>query len=132
MALPSAFRVAVLPLGAGAGAALADRVGRALRLDTEAGEALESPVQVLDRDRDVAVAGPDLVGIGDIVVVRELEPGAVAGQAHEDVGRLVADRHPVEDLEAELLVEVDRCLRVEDAVTGVDQLGHGRRLSLHL
>ena len=37
----------------------------------------------------------------------QLEPRPVSGQAHEDVRRVVADRHPPQDLEAELLVEGD-------------------------
>ena len=63
-------------------------------------------VHVLDRERDVVVARAELVGL-DAVVVGQLEAVAVAGQAHEDVDRLVADRHAAALLEAERLVEGD-------------------------
>ena len=54
-------------------------------------QALEGRVEIVDRDRDVAVARAELVGV-DAEVVGQLEPVAVAGQAHEDVDGLVADR----------------------------------------
>src|SRR5919204_5254602 len=60
-------------------AALGDGVRRALGLDARAGEPLEGPVEVVDRDRDVAIAGADLVRLGAAVVVGQLEAGAVAG-----------------------------------------------------
>src|SRR6185436_14723596 len=69
-------------------AALADAVRRALRLDPLLREPRERPVHVVDGDRDVAVAGAELVRV-DAEVVRQLEPVAVARQAHEDVDRLV-------------------------------------------
>src|SRR4051812_15550332 len=84
-------------------AALANRVGRLLGLDAHAREALQGPVHVLDGDRDVVVAGAEVVGV-DAVVVGQLEPPAVAGEAHEDVDRLVADGEAADLLEAELLV----------------------------
>jgi hypothetical protein len=74
----------------------------------------------------VVVAGAELVGV-DAVVVRQLEPIAVAGQAHEDVDRLVADRHPAPLLEPERLVELDGAVDLADPVAGVNQL-HARRL----
>ena len=74
--------------------------------------------------RDVVVAGAQLVRV-DAEVVGQLQARAVAGEAHEDVDRLVADRHPADLLESEGLVEGDRPVDVADAVAGVDQLGHG-------
>src|SRR4051812_29499147 len=109
---------------ADAGAALADGVGRPLRLDPLLRERAESAVEVVDRDRDVAVAGADLIGAVLVLVPGQLEPRAVARESHEDVDRLVADREPGELLEAELLVEADRAIDVRDAVAGVDQLAH--------
>ena len=106
-------------------AALAHLVGRLLGLDALAGKALERPVQVLDGHGDVVVAGAHLVRV-DAVVVGQLQPRAVAGEAHEHVDGLVADGHPPELLEAQLLVEGDRLVDVADAVTGVDQLAHAR------
>ena len=87
-------------------AALAHPVRRLLGLDALARRAAERAVEVVDGQRDVVVAGAELVGV-DAVVVGQLEPVAVAGQAHEDVDRLVADRHPAALLEAERLVEGD-------------------------
>src|SRR5581483_10148163 len=79
----------------------------------------------VDRYGYVAVAGPDLVGPVLVLVPGQLEPRAVAGEAHEDVDRLVADGDPPDLLEAELLVEVNRAIDLLDAVAGVDQLAHG-------
>ena len=56
------------------------------------------------------------------MVVGQLEPVAVARQAHEDVDRLLADRHPAALLEAERLVEGDGAVDVADPVAGVDEL----------
>jgi L-alanine-DL-glutamate epimerase-like enolase superfamily enzyme len=75
----------------------------------------------------MAVAGADLVGLVAADVVGQLEPRPVAGQAHEDVDRLLADRDPADLLEAEPLVEGDRAVEVSDPVAGVDQFGHGRQ-----
>ena len=58
------------------------------------------------------------------MVVGQLEARVLAGQAHEDVDRLVADRHPAGLLEAELLVEGDRAVDVADPVAGVEVGGH--------
>src|SRR3954454_252498 len=107
-------------------AAVADRVGRPLGLDADARQALERRVQVVDRERDVPVAGPDVVGLVLVPVPGELEPRPVAGQAHEDVDRLVADRNPPHLLESELLVEAHRPVDLDDPVARVDQLGHAR------
>jgi hypothetical protein len=75
----------------------------------------ERLVHVRHGDGDVVVARPELV-LGDAVVVGQLEARAVAGQAHEDVDRLVADRLAAELLEAERLVERDRAVDIADAV----------------
>ena len=63
------------------------------------------------------------------MVVGQLEARVLAGQRHEDVDRLVADRHPPHLLEAELLVEGDRAVDVADPVAGVEEAGQ-RPLSL--
>src|SRR3954454_4438488 len=63
---------------------LPDGVRRLLRLDPLFGQPRQHLIEVVDRNRNVVVARPELVGI-DPVVVGELEPGAVAGEAHEDV-----------------------------------------------
>ena len=84
-------------------------------------ELLERRVHVVDGDRDVAVGGAELIRV-DAEVVRQLEPLAVAGQAHEDVDRLLADRKPPALLEAERVVEGDRAIDVGDPVAGVDEL----------
>ena len=101
-------------------------VGRLLGLDAVAGEPLEGSVEVVDGEGDVVVAGAVLV-LGDAVVVGELQDRVLAGQVHEDVDRLVADRHPPGLLEAELLVEGDRPIDVAYPVTGVEESRHARR-----
>ncbi len=58
------------------------------------------------------------------MVVGQLEAVAVPGEAHEDVDRLVADRHPPALLEAERLVELHGPIDVADPVAGVDELRH--------
>src|SRR4051812_27076172 len=103
--------------------ALAHAVGRLLGLDPLLAQLRERRVEVGGGDRDVVVAGAQLVGV-DAVVVGELEAVLVAGQAHEDVDRLFADRHPAALLEAERLVERDGAVDVADAVAGVDERGH--------
>src|SRR4051794_212373 len=110
-------------------AAVAHGIGWSLGLDAEIGEALEGRVEVVDRERDVAVSGADLVRPLLVLVPGQLEPRAVAGEAHEDVDGLVANRHPGQLLEAELLVELDAAIDLEDAVTGVDELAHLRQVS---
>src|SRR4051812_36381953 len=110
-------------------AAVAHGVGRPLGLDAEVGQALKGRVEVVDRERDVPVAGADLVRALLVLVPGQLEPRAVAGEAHEDVDGLVADRHPGQLLEAELLVELDAAVDLEDAVTGVDELAHSRQVT---
>src|SRR5215207_3534927 len=109
-------------------AALAHGIGRLLRLDAHAGETLERAVHVLDGDRDVVVARAELVAL-DAVVVGQLEARAVAGQAHEDVDRLVADREAADLLEAEFLVELDGSVDVADAITRMDELHRPERTS---
>src|SRR6266498_4195396 len=81
-------------------AALAHGVRGAFRLDALLGEARERAVQIVHGDGDVAVAGSKLVGI-DAEVVGQLEARAVSGEAHEDVDRLLANRHAPQLLEAE-------------------------------
>src|SRR5215213_3560104 len=107
-------------------AALAHAVGRLLGLDAVPAEPLEGAVEVVDGERDVVVARAQLVGV-HAVVVGQLEPVTVAREPHEDVDRLVADRHPPPLLEAEGLVERDRAIDVADAVAGVEKL-HGANL----
>src|SRR4029453_14019192 len=71
--------------------------------------------------RDVVEPGAQLVVV-DAVVIGQLEPVAVPGQAHEDVDRLFADRHPPPLFEAERLVERDGAVDLTDPVTGVNEL----------
>ena len=112
-------------------AALAHGVGRLLGLDALPGQAGQRRVEVVDGDRDVVVAGAQLVGV-DAEVVGQLQARAVAGQPHEDVDGLVADRHASQLLEAERLVEGDRAVDVADAIARMDQghawqsIGHDR------
>ena len=80
---------------AGALGAATGPVGGLLRIDSLGGQSLEGAVEVLDADRDVVVAGAQLVGV-DAVVVGQLEARVLAGHPHEDVDRLVADRHPAD------------------------------------
>src|ERR671924_1153327 len=106
-------------------APLAHPVRRPLRLDPLSRQFLERRVEVVDGQRDVAVAGPDLIRV-DAEVVRQLELRRVlAWDAEEVVDRLVADRQLAPLLEAERLVEGDRPLRIGHAVARVDQL-HAR------
>ena len=56
------------------------------------------------------------------MVVGQLEPVAVAREAHEDVDRLFANRHPPALFEAERLVEGDGAVDLTDPVAGVDEL----------
>src|SRR4051794_24028823 len=77
-------------------AALAHGVRRPLGLDALLRELGERAVEVVDRDRDVAVAGADLIGPVLVLVPSQLEPRAVARKAHEDVDRLVANGEPGE------------------------------------
>lgn len=51
------------------------------------GEAGERTVEIVDADRDVAVARPDVVG-ASVVVEGQHELGVVAGEGVEVVGRL--------------------------------------------
>ena len=95
--------------------------GLALRVDRLLRELLERPLQVIHCDSDVTVTRPELVAV-DAEVVGQLEPIPVSGQAHEDVDRLLADRHPPALLEAECGVEGHRAVDVGDPVAGVDEL----------
>src|SRR4029079_7160017 len=117
---PVAVRV---PHEADPRAALADGVGRLLRLDPLLLELVERSVEVGRGDRDVVVAGAELVRV-DAEVVGQLEAVLVSGQPHEDVDGLVADRHAAALLESEGGVEGDRAVDVADAVAGVDERGH--------
>src|SRR3954447_24472171 len=106
-------------LGAAAGA-----VGGLFGLDPQLRQAGEGVVEVaVDEQGDVVVAAAVLVA-GDAVVVGELEARVFAGQGHEDVDRLLADRHPPHLFEAELLVEGDRAVDLADPVAGVEERGH--------
>src|SRR5919108_1998028 len=124
---PVAVRVAheadARALGAASGP-----VRRLLRIDPVRRQSLERAVEVLDGQRDVVVARPELVGV-DPVVVGQLEPRVVTRQPHEHVDRLVPDRHPPALLEPELLVERDRAIDVADAVAGVEVGRHGSTLA---
>src|SRR5579884_313109 len=104
-------------------AAVTNGVGRALGLDPLLGQAGQRRVELARRDRDVPVAGADLVRLGLPEVEGQLEAGLVAvlGQPHEHVHGLVPDRQPALLLEAERLVERHRAVDVAYAVTGVDQ-----------
>src|SRR6187431_2605613 len=119
---PIAVRVAD---EAESGAPLSHSVRRALGLDPLAAELLERPVEVVHGERDVAVAGTELVGV-DAEVVGELQAVVVPGQAHENVDRLVANRKLPALFEPECLVEGDRAVGVGDSVAGVDQLHRAR------
>src|SRR5436853_7523400 len=110
-------------------AALADGVRRLLGLDAVLAQTGERAVEVLDGDRDVVVAGAEVVAV-DAVVVGELEARVVAGEAHEDVDRLIADREAGALLEAERLVEADRAVDVADPVARVQEL-HVRQATRH-
>ena len=57
-----------MALGAAAGA-----VGRLLRVDVLLGQGGEGPVEVVDGEGDVVVAGSEVVGV-DAVVVGQLQP----------------------------------------------------------
>jgi hypothetical protein len=72
----------------------------------------------------VAVARPNVVRAVLVLVPGQLQAIAVAGQSHEDVDRLVADREAASFLEAQLLVELHRPIDVSDPVAGVNQLAH--------
>jgi hypothetical protein len=103
---------------AAAGGAAAGAVGGLLGLDAVIGEGRQGAVE--------------LVGV-DAVVVGQLEDRHAVLEAHEDVDRLVADRHPADLGEAELLVEGDRGVDVADPVTGMEEgVGHGPQLILRL
>src|SRR5438270_7439455 len=67
-------------------AALAHRVRGLLGLDALLGQPTQRPVQVVHRDRHVVVAGAQVVGV-HADVVGQLQPRAVARQAHERVDR---------------------------------------------
>src|SRR5205823_3219738 len=90
-------------------ATLTDRVGRLLRLDPLLLELGQGLVEVRRGDRDVPVAGADLVRLGASDVASQLKPRlrAVVRKTHEDVDRLVADRDAADLIEAERVVERD-------------------------
>ena len=82
----------------------AHEVRRALGLHALLVERGEGRVEVVDLDRDVAVAGADLVRLGAVVVVRQLEPGlGIARVGEEMIRGLVADRRGAHVLEAQAL-----------------------------
>ena len=101
------------------------RYGRLLRLDAQLGEVGQDRVDVLDGDREVVVAVAEVVGLLAADVHGQLEPVAVAGQAHVDVVRRL-EVEPAALLEAEGAVEADGGVGVADADAGVDECGrHG-------
>src|SRR5262249_31013073 len=112
--------------------ALADAVGVPLRFDALLLQRLERGREVVDRERDVPVAGAEVVRAA-IVVVGELELLVLAGDAEEVVRRLLLavpdDVHIAAELEAERLVEGAALLRVGDAVHGVEVASHAAEAS---
>src|SRR5262249_22058241 len=115
------------------GAALADAVRLALRLDALLLQVGERLLQVIDPDGDVAVAGAEVVGAA-VVVEGQLEHRAVVADAVEVVRRLelaVADDvHVALEVEAERLVERPALLRIRDPDHRVEEFSHGRILRL--
>src|SRR5262249_33707845 len=98
-------------------ASLADRVGGALPVDPLLGKACERRVDVVGGDRDVAVAGADLVGVhAEVVGELQARRVTVARLIHEHVDRLVADWDAARLLEAQGLVEGDRAVDVGDSI----------------
>src|SRR5215207_4447964 len=96
-------------------------VRRPLRCDALRGEALEQAVEVLGRDRDVAVAAAEVVGVPAALVDGQLERVPVAGESEVDVVGAV-ELEPAAALEAERLVEAQRGVDVADADIGVYEL----------
>src|ERR1043166_7314580 len=90
------------------GAALAVSVRRAFGLDALRGELGERPVQVLDADRDVAVAAAEVVR-ATVVVVRQFEHRLLVADREETVRCLALavadDVHLAGEREPERLVE---------------------------
>ena len=96
----------------------AGAVGRLLGLHAELGEVGQDGLDVLDGDGEVVVAVAEVVGLLAADVHGQLEPVAVAGQAHVDVvGGLEVE--PAALLEAEGAVEADGGVDVADADAGV-------------
>src|SRR5437763_5419093 len=89
-------------------AALADAVGLALGLDALVGQARQRAVEVVDADRDVAVAGAEVIRT-PVVVVGQLQDRVVAAHREEVVRRLLLsvpdDVQLAVEREAERLVE---------------------------
>src|SRR5579862_601920 len=110
-------------------AALAHAIRLTLRVYALRRELLERRTQVVDGERDVPVAGAEVVR-APIVVVRQLEHGRLAADRVEVVRRLdcaVADDvHVALELEAEGFVERAAALGVGDPHHGVQELGHRR------
>src|SRR4249919_724181 len=109
-------------------AALAHRVRRPLRLDPLSLERVERPVEVVDADRDVAVAAAEVVR-APVVVERQLEDVLAVRQAEEVVGGLLLavsdDVHLAAEREPERLVERPALLRVGDPDHRVEIACHG-------
>src|SRR5262249_43833716 len=99
-------------------AALAHGVRRTLGLDPLLGETHENPVEVVDADRDVPVAGPEVVRAA-VVVEGQLQLGLVAREREEVVRRfelaLADDVQVALELHPERLVERAAPVRVGDA-----------------
>src|SRR5436305_4263314 len=103
-------------------AAVAHRVRRALVLDALFGELSERLVEVAGGDRDMAVAGAELIWLVVSNVVGQLESrlGPVLGESHEDIYGLIPDRQPPHLLKSKGPVELDRAVDIRDPVAGVN------------
>ena len=112
-------------------AALAHAVGLAFGLDALLLQLRERLLEVVDADRDVAVAGAEVVGAA-VVVERQLEHRLLVADAEEVVRRLelaVADDvHVALEAEAERLVEGAALLRIRDPDHRVEEVSHARIL----
>src|SRR5205814_538046 len=113
--------------------AFANTVRLALRLDPLRPELLERRRQVVDGERDMAVAGAELVR-ATVVVVGQLELLLLSGNAEEVVRRLLLtvpdDVHVATELEPERLVERPALLGIGDSVHRVQiarHAGHRKR-----
>lgn len=89
-------------------------------MDSVLAQAREGAVQVIGGDRDVTIAGTDLVAV-HAGVECQLEARTVAGHSHEYVRRAVREVRPPDLLEAEGAVEANRSIDVGYPVAGVDE-----------
>src|SRR6059058_5496386 len=116
-------------------AALADAVGLALGLDALLGQAPQRAVEVVDADRDVAVAGAEVIRTA-VVVVGQLQDRVVAAHREEVVRRLLLsvpdDVQLAVEREAERLVEGAAPAGVGDPYHRVQEgRGHCRDPTAH-